>query len=47
MTFIEIVQLLNGVGVFAGGVGILKWALGVERRLMRVEIHAGFEGKTS
>lgn len=47
MTFLEFVQLMTASGVLSGGLGILKWALSVERRLMRIEVHAGLEEKTS
>lgn len=41
MTFEQVVQavgLVTSSGVLAGGVGLMKWALAVERRLMIVEI---------
>lgn len=41
MTFEIVVQvfgLVTSSGVLAGGVGLLKWALAVERRLMAVEL---------
>jgi len=30
-------------GVLAGGVGIFKWGLGVERRLVKIELKTGIE----
>lgn len=30
-------------GVLAGGVGIFKWGLGVERRLLKIEVQTGIE----
>lgn len=30
-------------GVLAGGAGIFKWGIGVERRLMRAETKLGIE----
>lgn len=41
MSALEVLQLASSLGVLTGGVGILKWALTVERRLMRVELKAG------
>lgn len=38
MTFIDAMMLLQGTGVLGLGVGILKWAIGVEKRLTIVEI---------
>jgi hypothetical protein len=46
MTFdeaLKIVSLISSTGVLAGGLGILKWGLTVERRLFRVEVKAGIE----
>jgi hypothetical protein len=31
-------------GVLAGGLGILRWGLTVERRVMRLEVRAGIQG---
>lgn len=44
MTFEVVVQvfgLVTSSGVLAGGLGLLKWALAVERRLMIVEVKTG------
>jgi hypothetical protein len=41
MTFDQVVQvvgLVTSSGVLAGGLGLMKWALAVERRLMAVEL---------
>jgi hypothetical protein len=35
-----VVQLLTGLGVFSGGVGMAAWALSVERRLYKIEVRA-------
>jgi hypothetical protein len=43
MTFIEGLQLLTSSGVLAGGLGVLKWALSIERRMMRVELKNGIK----
>lgn len=43
MSLIELVQLGTGLGVFSGGLGIAKWALGVERRLFKLEVKARIE----
>ncbi|WP_157042297.1 hypothetical protein [Herbaspirillum seropedicae] len=40
MSAIELIQLVTSSGVLAGGLGIVKWALTIERRLMKVELHA-------
>jgi len=38
LSALEAIQLLLSSGVLAGGVGVFKWALGTERRLMRIEV---------
>lgn len=38
--FAMVVQLLTGLGVFSGGIGIARWALTVERRLYQLEVNA-------
>lgn len=38
MSAIELVSLLMSSGVCAGGVGILRWALSVERRVIALEL---------
>jgi hypothetical protein len=35
---IEIFQLATSSGVLAGGLGLLKWALAIELRVMKLEI---------
>lgn len=40
MTALEAIQLVTSSGVLAGGLGLLKWALTVERRLLTVEIRS-------
>lgn len=39
---LAIVGALAG-GVLAGGAGIFKWGIGIERRMLRVEIKTGVE----
>lgn len=46
MSALETLQLLTSSGVFAGGLGILKWAFSVERRVMRVEMKLGIKEST-
>lgn len=41
MSAVELVSLLTSSGVLAGGVGVLKWALTIERRVMLLEVKAG------
>lgn len=43
MSMIEGFQFLTSSGVFAGGVGILKWAFKTERRLMALEVKTGIK----
>jgi len=43
MTMLEGVQLLTSSGVLAGGLGVLKWALKTERRLMVLEVRQGIK----
>lgn len=38
LTFIEGLQLITSSGVLAGGLGVLKWALTVERRISKLEL---------
>jgi hypothetical protein len=38
MSALELIQLAMSSGILAGGVGVLKWGLGIERRLYRVEL---------
>lgn len=44
MTVIELVSMLTSSGVFAGGLGVLKWAFKTERRLMVLEVKNGIKG---
>jgi hypothetical protein len=44
MTFDDVVKvfsLVSSTGVLAGGLGLLKWGLAVERRLFRIEVMQG------
>lgn len=41
MTIMEVVTLLTSSGVCAGGLGILRWGLSVEKRVMRLELKNG------
>ena len=41
MTVIEAISLLTSTGVFTGGLGVLRWALKTERRLIVLEVKAG------
>lgn len=43
MSVLEAIQMANSLGVFAGGLGLLKWGLAVERRLLKVELKTGVE----
>lgn len=43
MSLLEAIQLANSLGVFAGGLGLLKWGLSVERRLLKIEVKTGVE----
>lgn len=38
MSALEAFQLLTSSGVLAGGIGVLKWAFGIERRMMKIEV---------
>lgn len=42
MTIIEFLQLVTSTGVLAQGYGVLRWALRIERRLMKLEIKGGY-----
>lgn len=42
-TALEVVQLVMSSGILAGGLGVLRWALTVERRLMKIELRTGVE----
>ncbi|TWI46587.1 hypothetical protein IP92_02946 [Pseudoduganella flava] len=41
MTALEAIQLVTSTGVLAGGLGLLKWGLAVERRLLTIEVKTG------
>lgn len=41
MSAIEAIQIVTSLGVFSGGLGLLKWGLTVERRLMKIEVNIG------
>lgn len=46
MTFEQIVQvfgMVSSTGVLAGGLGLLKWGLATERRLMTLEVRMGIK----
>jgi hypothetical protein len=41
MSALELASVLSSSGVLAGGLGVLKWALGIERRVMTLEVKNG------
>lgn len=41
MTAIEAIQLVTSSGILAGGLGLLKWGLAVERRMIKMEVKIG------
>lgn len=41
MTALEAVQLVMSSGILAGGLGVFKWGLAMERRLMLIEVKTG------
>lgn len=41
MSAVELIQLVTSTGVLAGGLGLLKWGLAVERRLVLIEVKTG------
>lgn len=43
MSAVDALQLAVGSGVLAGGLGLLKWGLTVEGRLLKLEIKARIE----
>lgn len=43
ISLIEAISLLTSSGVFAGGLGVLKWAFRTERRLMMLEVKNGIK----
>lgn len=38
MSFLEGVQLMVSTGILSGGVGVLKWAMSMERRVTALEL---------
>jgi hypothetical protein len=38
MSFVEGIQLMVSTGILSGGVGVLKWAMGIERRVIALEL---------
>lgn len=43
MSAVELIQLVTSTGVLAGGLGLLKWGLAVERRLVLIEVKMGIK----
>lgn len=43
MSALELISLLTSSGVFAGGLGVLKWAFKTERRLLVLEVKNGIK----
>jgi hypothetical protein len=43
MSALELIQLVTSSGILAGGLGLLKWGLATERRLLKVEMKVGIE----
>lgn len=41
MSVIEAIQIVTSTGVLAGGLGVLRWALSMERRVMKLELTWG------
>lgn len=41
MSAIEAIQLVTSTGILAGGLGLLRWGLAVERRLLKIEVKTG------
>ena len=41
LTALEAIQLVMSSGILAGGLGVLRWALTVERRLLLIEVRTG------
>lgn len=44
MSAVELIQLATSTGVLAGGLGIVKWAFSIERRLMKIEVINNLKG---
>jgi hypothetical protein len=43
MSALELFQLVTSSGVLAGGLGLLKWGLTTEKRLLKLELKLGIE----
>lgn len=43
MSALELIQVVTSSGVLAGGLGLLKWGLATERRLIKLEMKMGIE----
>lgn len=43
MSALEFVSLVTSSGVLAGGLGLLRWGLATERRLVKIEVKMGIE----
>lgn len=41
MSAIELITLLISSGVASGGIGALKWAISIEKRLSMIEVKHG------
>lgn len=41
MTLVEGIQLAQALGLGSLGLGLLKWGLTVERRLLKIEVTTG------
>lgn len=39
MRAIEAITLLISSGVASGGIGVLKWAIGIEKRVNKLEVY--------
>lgn len=38
LSLIDAIQLASSAGILSGGVGVLKWAFTVEKRMQRLEL---------
>lgn len=43
MSALELIQIVTSSGVLAGGLGLLRWGLATERRLLKLELKTGVE----
>lgn len=41
ISLIDAIQLASSAGILSGGLGVLRWAFTVERRLMTLEVRQG------